>query len=364
MMTPQKIKISISIVWVVITLLFVVNESSGSQHFSVSSFLGVLIALNVPMILYWLGLRRRSEEFLFRPLSTGLWHVGIVPLPVADFLRPGTLGRLPVTWLPEPNAYCYIADPFGIWRECKLWIFVEALDYRTKRGEIHYYCYDAAMTLLSHGTALRMPYHLSYPQIIEEGGETYMLPEGHKSGVLTLYKATRFPDRWEPVATLMDQPTIDASILKHHDIWWMFYALPGENQRAQRVLHVAYADHLTGPWHPHPQNPVRTALDSARPGGQPFLHEGAIHLPTQDCTKEYGGALSILRFDELTKTTCATQMINHLSPGDLLPRYTQGMHTLSTVGDWCLLDGKRIEISHYRRLINAKRSLRKILSRH
>ncbi|MEI9904226.1 MAG: hypothetical protein WDN06_09755 [Asticcacaulis sp.] len=49
---------------------------------------------------------------------------------------------------------------------------------------------------------MRQPYHLSYPSLIRDGGEIYMLPEAHRSGKLTLYRAERFPDRWAPAADI------------------------------------------------------------------------------------------------------------------------------------------------------------------
>lgn len=291
--------------------------------------------------------------------TTDIWHVGIAPRPIGQFLSDPDLSD--VTWLPPLQNFRFIADPFGLWHNDTLWVFVEALDYRVKRGEIHYYCLDRSLKISAQGVALTASHHLSYPYLIRHQDATYMLPEAHRSGALTLYRAEHFPDRWVPVKRLLELPAIDASVVHHADRWWMFFALPGEPQRALNELHVAYADDLLGPWTLHPRNPVRTGLESSRPGGTPFVREDVLYLPTQDCRRDYGAAMSLLRIDTLTVDHVETTLTASLSPASLPSPYTQGFHTLSSAGDITLVDGKRILHSHQRRLINVERKLRRLL---
>ncbi len=292
---------------------------------------------------------------------TELWQTGIVHQPVADVLAAGALAKARITWLPPQPSFCFVADPFGIWHNGALTVFVEYMDYRTKHGEIHYYQYDAEWNIVKSGLALRTDVHISYPQIISDGGEIYMLPEAYRSGKLTLYRAKRFPDEWEPVATLLDVPAIDASVIHFENRWWMFYALPGSDKRALRELHVAYADSLTGPWHQHAANPVRIALDSARPSGTPFVHEGALHIPTQNSTTSYGEAINLLRVETLTPDSFVANITANLSPLGVNSGYKDGLHTLSPCGNVTLIDLKHIDRSFRRRLINLQRRLRRVL---
>lgn len=295
---------------------------------------------------------------------TELWHVGIAHTPAAALLEGKTLSAAQITWLPLPPSFCFLADPFGVWREGGLCVYAEALDYRSKRGEIHYYRFDAQWNLISSGVALRKPFHLSYPFLIEDNGALYMLPEAHKSGALTLYRCTRFPDQWEEVASLLNQPTIDASIIYHQQRWWMFYALPGENSRAMRELYLASAESLTGRWTPHPMSPVRTGLDASRPGGTPFIHRGELYLPTQDCQTQYGGALNLLRITALTPDRFVCEPALHITADGLHPDYTQGIHTLAACGDVTLFDVKRVSHSPARLLVNLKRRFNRICPQH
>lgn len=295
--------------------------------------------------------------------KTELWQVGIVHAPIADLLTPEALRAAAITWLPDPGSFRFNADPFGLRHDGRFTVMVEALDYRVKRGEIHYYAYDKDWRVVDNGLALREPFHLSYPSLIADGGEIYMLPEGHRSGRLTLYRAERFPDRWQPVATLLDHPAIDASVVKHDGRWWMFYALPGEDSRAMRELHVAFADALAGPWQVHGANPVRVDLASARPGGTPFVVDGMVHLPTQNCVGGYGRGLSVLRIDELTPETVRASVVSKLPPEGLLEGYGDGLHTLSQAGDVTLIDVKRLDPSGGRVWVDVQRRIGRLFGR-
>lgn len=290
-----------------------------------------------------------------------MWHVGIAHTPIASFLTRATP---PITWLPQPRPFCFIADPFAmLGADGNLSVFVEAFDYRTKHGEIDYYTYSPTLELIAHGTALRTKAHLSYPYLIAHKGEIYMLPESFRSGTLTLYRARHFPNDWEPVTTLLDLPAIDASPVQHNGQWWMFFSLAGDNQRALRELHLAYADDLLGPWKLHPQNPIRTGLNGSRMGGTPFVHEGELHLPMQDSTQGYGSGMTILKVTTLTHDAFAAAPVAAFSGHGLRKDYSDGMHTLSACGDFTMVDVKHINHSPLRRLIDIERRIRRLFSK-
>lgn len=303
---------------------------------------------------------RRHLKICAAP-TTECWQPVIVHCSQAAIARGASLADAPKTVLPAVRDFSFEADPFGIVHEGLFTVFVEAYDYRVKRGYISYVQYDAAWQPVRRGVALKEPFHLSYPVVFHHDGAIYMLPEAHRSGRLTLYRAVQFPDRWEKVAVLMDVPAIDASLLQHEGSWWMFYALPGPNGRALRELHVARADALTGPWVVHPANPVRQCIDSARPGGTPFVMEGKLHLPVQQCGAGYGAALQILRIDTLSMDAFAATPVRALTAEGIYPGYGDGLHTLSGVGEVSLIDLKRIVRSRRRWLINVERRLRRWL---
>lgn len=295
-------------------------------------------------------------------LRKDIWRVGIVNSPLSTILAQGTLAGLPVTWTPPMRRYCFRADPFGLWRDGRLHVFVEDYDYRVRIGSIDVLIYDASLTLTAHRKVLQTPWHLSYPYVFEAEGETWMLPEAYRSGRLTLYRCKRFPDQWEE-ATVIDlgaDIAIDATPFFHNGLWWLFYACA---TRPIGALHVAYAKSLTGPWHHHPANPVRLDVASTRPGGTPCVVNGKLVLPVQDCTQTYGGAIRPLTFDELTPERIVTHAGSPIRRPDSYAPYTEGMHTLSAVGNVTLIDAKYTDLSAYGIGLQAYREVKKILAR-
>ncbi len=308
--------------------------------------------------------KRNHNTLTQRGKTTDLWHVGIAHTEIAGFLGQVDAESVKVTWLPLPRSFAFIADPFAV-READggITVYVEALDYRTKRGEIHYYTFDAMYALVAQGVALKRRFHLSYPFMLQHAGATYMLPEAHKSGALTLYRNAGAPDAWEPHAQLLDVPAIDASIVQHDGKWWMFFALPGEGGKALRQMHIAYADALTGPWRMHANNPVREDVATSRMGGTPFLHAGALYLPVQDCSHTYGGALRVLKVTTLTPETFKAEEVQHIRPGGWHCDFTDGFHTLSACGAVTLFDVKRHYHSPMRIFIDLQRRVRRLFNR-
>lgn len=261
-------------------------------------------------------------------------------------LAPGALRDHAVTWLPQEGSLRFLADPFGVWRDGLLHLFVEAYDYRDRRGVIEVLTLDAAFAVAGRRPALSEPWHLSYPFIIETGGETFMLPEAHKSGRLTLYRADRFPDRWSAAGSIeLDHVPIDATPLFHEGLWWLFYTPATTRQAKVGALHLAYAERLAGPWTPHPGNPVRRDPSSSRPGGTPILVGGEWVLPMQDCTRTYGGAIRALHIHQLSPDRFEATAGEAIAPPAAFAPYVKGLHTLAAAGEVTLVDAKRLHLS-------------------
>jgi hypothetical protein len=294
---------------------------------------------------------------------TDLWRIGIARRPLDAILREGGIGDGPVTWLAVPRGLRFDADPFGVWHDDRLHLFVEAYDYRDRRGRIDVLTLNRRLNLISRETALSEPWHLSYPHLIRTVDGFHMLPEAHRSGRLTLYRADAFPLGWRPVATIaLDVVPVDATPVFFEERWWLFYAPATPKGAAIEQLHVAYADRLTGLWSPHPANPVRRARDSSRPGGTPRVIDGRLVLPVQDCTRTYGGAIRPLFIETLTPEVFAAEAGPPIRPPRSAAGYRDGLHTLSACGDVTLIDVKRVERSVRRRLLDLRALSRRVVS--
>jgi hypothetical protein len=290
-----------------------------------------------------------------------IWRVGVLEAPADALLAPERLAATPVSWLPEEGPLRFIADPFPFWRDGRLFVFVEAYDYRDRIGRIEVITLDEHHRPVARQAALSEPWHLSYPFVWEAEGEIYMLPEAHRSGGLTLYCAEDFPTGWTSVARIeLDETPIDATPVFHDGLWWLFYT--PATTRAAKVgdLHLAYAERLAGPWRAHPGNPVRRDAGSARPGGAPFLADGRLVLPVQDCRRTYGGAIRPLVIHELTPTGFAAEAGEPLVPPPRFGRQRAGLHTWASAGPITLIDAKRQEVGPTSLLLDARRVLRKL----
>lgn len=275
-----------------------------------------------------------------------IWRVGMVKAPIAEIARRGFPAHAPVHWLAEEGRLKFLADPFGVWRDGRLHLFVEAYDYRTRHGVIELIELDEGFSPVRRSVVLREPWHLSYPQVFEADGETWMLPEAYRSGAVTLYRAAAFPDVWEPVARFeLDTPAIDATPFRHDGLWWLAYSPTGSQRWKQGRLHLAFAERLGGPWRPHPGNPVRNDLASSRPGGTVWMEDGAPILPVQDCTRTYGGGVRQLRILRLQPDRFEAEASAALVPPSSVGAYSLGLHTLSACGPLTLFDVKRIDRS-------------------
>ncbi|GBQ04887.1 glucosamine inositolphosphorylceramide transferase family protein [Saccharibacter floricola] len=270
------------------------------------------------------------------------WRCAIVHAPFEEVIKRNTLEGYGITWLPDHGKRHFFADPFGIWHDGRLYVFVESYDYHSGKGKIDVLVYDEAFSLIEHETVLQEPWHLSYPQIIRHGDEFYLLPEGYKSGRLSLYRAVKFPYQWERV-TAFDFPigAIDATPLFYRNRWWLFWTPPTPKSYRQSALHIALAEELTGSW--CDMGCVLVDREGARPGGTACVVNDDVILPVQDCSLSYGGGMQTLRISGLGYGKPRIETRGHFPlPKTLAGSHSDGMHTLSAAGSVTLVDFKKI----------------------
>ena len=94
-------------------------------------------------------------------------------------------------------------------------------------------------------------------------------------------------------------------------------------------------------WSQNQHLQVKFDVRSARPGGTPFVSEGILYRPAQDCSESYGCRLSINRVTRLSPSAFSEETVRVLSPWPDWP-YPHGFHTLSAAGNWTILDAKRM----------------------
>lgn len=287
-------------------------------------------ALSLPVVLTW----RTLTTAWARAFRHDVWNVGIVDAPIAAFLTPGA--QFPVRWLPRLGRSEFAADPFMLPTAHAEMILVEGFDYRHGAGYIA--LMDATDAFRSLRPVITEPFHMSYPYAFAHDGAVYCVPETSAAREVWLYRAVALPYRWERYARLIaDFGALDSTLIRHEGRWWLFCA--EQTGTEDTPLHAWYADDLCGPWLPHAANPLKTDIRSSRPAGTPFIHEGQLYRPAQDCSGTYGGAVTINHVLRLTPTAFAEEPVMTVAP-TAGSRYPDGLHTLSAFGDRTLVDGK------------------------
>jgi len=288
----------------------------------------------------------------------------IVESPIDEILKRGSIADVAVHWLPSMGSFQFLADPFGLWRNGVLHVFVETYDYRVRVGAIETLTFDSTFRLLNRQVVLKRPWHLSYPFVFEGEGETWMLPEAHRSNALTLYRAIDFPFGWEAAGSIaLDDVAVDATPLFHEGLWWLFFSSAARDVDKMRTLHAAWAERMAGPWHMHPQNPLRVDVSGARPGGTPVIIDGRITLPVQDCSRTYGGAIRPLVIERLSTEHFEARAGDAIKAPQRFAPFVEGLHTLSSAGPITLIDAKRTELSAHGLAIEIRRETRKLVQR-
>lgn len=275
-------------------------------------------------------LRKAYETFL----QAEEWNMGVVARPIADFLQPDTLRGVAIDTARLPNATTFYADCFGRREADGTWIYFEAFDYRTNRGNISRLRYPWQVGAVAE-VVMDFPFHLSYPYLFGE----YCIPESAAANQIALYDLAQ-PRQQPAVAALpgLEVPGVDSTVIEHEGRYWLFYTR--KDRDPDLNLYLAYADQLIGPWQQHPQNPVKTDVRSARPAGTPFQQAGRWYRPAQDFSRGYGSGIIINEILVLTPTQYTERPAAELT--SLHPAYPDGMHNVARIDDQhTVIDFKR-----------------------
>jgi hypothetical protein len=244
-----------------------------------------------------------------------------------------------VDWFPLEGRAGFLADPFAFEHEGLLHVLCEYFDYRLGRGRIRALVRDADGFSNETVDVLSLPLHVSYPYVLDARGSVLCVPETAAAGEVALYRSTQPPGGWFKVGVLLDDvPGVDPTVFRHDGRWWLMCTRQGPQEDTE--LYAWHADEIAGPWIPHDLNPIKTDVRGARSGGRPFVHEGVLYRPAQDCSATYGGGIALQRVIRLT----TTEFVEEPAASVLAPsssRYPIGPHTLTPVGEVVLLDARR-----------------------
>jgi hypothetical protein len=290
------------------------------------------------------------------------WTVGVVRQPITSILRDGI--RDEPEWFRGVPRGAILADPFGLLHDGETTILAEYMDQVRERGEIVALRWPWRPGESPRPIGLPATGHRSYPFLLEADGQIYCVPESRDAHEIAIYRAVEFPSSWERVAAVATGiDAVDASLVRHAGRWWAFTGvIDGEDTVA---LHAFHGDAITGPWTAHAGNPLKLDVRSTRPGGTPFVHEGRLYRPAQDCRRIYGEKVVINEVTTLTESSFAEEPVATVE-AQRGWTYDLGVHTLSSLGASTLVDGQRWvwvpglfwkQLGRYLRKITARRAV-------
>lgn len=204
--------------------------------------------------------------------------------------HPGASNPVMAACMVTDMDAAFVADPFMIAQCGYWWMFFEAWNKQTGRGEIACARSKDALKWSYVGRVLREPFHLSYPHIIADEGIVWMLPETGRDNVVRLYRAEEFPLKWSRGDVLLRGGFCDATPFKVEEIWWMLVA--PYHRKANDELRLLWANRLQGPWREHPQSPIVSNNPMcARPAGRVLVDNGSVVRFAQACRPFYGSSV-------------------------------------------------------------------------
>jgi hypothetical protein len=278
----------------------------------------------------WSQIRRYSGH--------DIWNLGLVEQSADDVLLNGITTA--VRWLPRPPLWTFLADPFVLKEaDGSCTVFAEHMDYRRGKGGIWSGRFqpDADSNWARLSPVVEAEAHMSFPYAFWHEGKAHLLCETWEAGGASLYVrddngAWRFQELLRPG----DRTVVDTVL--HHDgaLWWLFCMHPG--RRPIDNLFLYFAPSPLGPWQAHPGNPIVQDRSAARPAGPIFQTSQGLIRPAQDCSRTYGGALTLNRILELSPTAYREEVVRRIAP---VAPYAAGLHAICPVGDRTLIDGKR-----------------------
>ena len=217
------------------------------------------------------------------------WRLAIRKSSVPLHVNPSRESLADFRWLPTARGHSW-ADPRLFSRGSSNWLFFEQWQNGLTKGEIWSALLGSDGSVSEVGPCLRQPYHLSYPQLLEEDGEIFLIPESEEAGGVDLFRARHFPDDWVLERRLIDFPCVDPTAFRWRDRWWMIVS-PQNVKGVAAISWLFSAPRLSGPWLIHPAGPVASSARNARGAGPVFSYESKLIRPCQDCALSYGRAL-------------------------------------------------------------------------
>lgn len=195
------------------------------------------------------------------------------------------------------------ADPFIVEKGGNQYLFFERFPFDKKKGIISV---GDVKNGYVHNVRdiIEQPYHLSYPNVFEEDGIYYMIPECSANNRVEIYKSVEFPDKWELFSSGFEgESLVDTCYYKDENgqRWLMASCSWNNIETHNEVFNIYQIDSLRlKKITPHKLNPIFIDSRKGRNGGHIFMEKGKPIRSAQDNRRgKYGHGVSLQQIDTL-----------------------------------------------------------------
>jgi hypothetical protein len=218
----------------------------------------------------------------------------------------------------KPNKHHFWADPFTFKYKNVNHLFFENYSYKSQKGKITTGVLENNKISLVKDVLIR-DYHLSYPFIIQENDDIFMIPESGQNMRLEIYRSTEFPIKWELYSTGFEGSSlVDTTIYtdSNNEVWlFTNKGTPPLNDFGSE-LYIYKIDSLKlNKIIPHKKNPVIIDCRYGRNAGPIYKDGDKIIRPSQNIINEtYGYGINLSMIKKLTIDEYEEEHITTIKP--------------------------------------------------
>lgn len=268
------------------------------------------------------------------------WNIGFIE-ESAECILTSDDTEFEVKWVKHNFTDRFFADPFILSADdSKIEVLVEELLYKTKKGLISLLTIDRkTYELLEKKTMLDMPYHQSYPFILRQDEEVFVMPEASLSGGLYVYKYNPQAKALEERKCIINEPLLDSTIIKSGSKYLLFCTRRGNN--SNKDLYIYESSQPFGHYMLISNRPVISTLSGARPAGYMRRVNGRLIRVAQVCDNRYGESINVYEIDKCDSAGYHQKFIKNVRPK--ASEFDYSFHTLNGFGNITVVDGAKRE---------------------
>ncbi len=163
---------------------------------------------------------------------------------------------------------------------------------------------------LSYTLDLGINCHLSFPFIISQSREYFMIPETAELNEVAIYKSEIFPWKWKRHTQLLSGKYVDSHILVHNEIYYLF-TTEKVHTSERYALQLYTSKDLFNNFKIHPCSPIKMGKKFGRSGGHILQMNRKLYRFSQNCENRYGQELQQFEIIEITETTYQEKLIEN-----------------------------------------------------